>query len=84
MIRKKELYNVECDHCGALMDDEMWRKKEEACEVMLDVYGWMKLGGRHYCEKCWMRVEHDDIVTSDGRKWTKDGDEIMNWNLCQN
>lgn len=84
MIKKKEFFNVECDHCGALLDDEMWYNDEETCDVLLNECEWMKLGGRDYCEKCWTRDDHNNIVTSDGRRWTEDGNEIMNWNLCQN
>ena len=69
MIRKQEFYNIECDHCGAMLG-------EEICENLLDECGWQKLGDRHYCDECWEYDDDDNIVTKDGRKWTEDGEEI--------
>ena len=76
MIRKQEFFNIECDHCGAMLDEETWWDGEEICENLLDECGWQKLGDRHYCEHCWTRDDDDNIETADGRKWTDDGEEI--------
>lgn len=76
MTRNKEFYNIECDHCGAMLDEECWWESQEILENMLDEYSWRKLGDRHYCDDCWEYDENDNIVTKDGRKWTEEGEEI--------
>lgn len=76
MIRKKEFYNIECDHCGAMLDEETWLDDRESAESLIDECNWKKLGDRHYCEDCWERDDDDNIVTKDGRRWTDDGEEI--------
>ena len=76
MIRKQEFFNIECDHCGAILDEETWWDDKEATESLLDECRWKKLGDRHYCEDCWTIDDDDNIVTKDGRKFTEDGEEI--------
>ena len=76
MIRKQEFFNIECDHCGAMLDEETWWDDKETTESLLDECGWKKLGDRHYCEDCWEFDDDDNIVTKDGRKFTEDGEEI--------
>lgn len=76
MIRKQEFFNIECDHCGSMLDEENWWDDKETCESLLTECNWKKLGDRHYCDKCWEYDDDDNIVTKDGRKWTEDGEEI--------
>ncbi|MBQ9532424.1 MAG: hypothetical protein IJR71_00455 [Prevotella sp.] len=74
MIRQKEFFNIECDHCESMLGEEWWDDKE-ATESLLEECGWKKLGDRHYCEDCWEYDDDDNIVTKDGRKF--DGDTLQ-------
>lgn len=71
MIINRTFHNVECDHCGALLDEETWWDDKEALTTnILPDCGWIECeGSRHYCEECWTRDDDDNIVTKDGRKW---------------
>ena len=76
MIRKQDFFNIECDHCGAMLDEENWWDDKETCESLLTECNWKKLGDRQYCDECWEYDDDDNIVTKDGRKWTENGEEI--------
>ena len=39
MIRKQEFFNIECDHCGAMLDEENWWDDREATESLIDECG---------------------------------------------
>ena len=71
MIIDRTFHNIQCDHCGALLDEETWWDDKDALTTnILPECGWIECeGGRHYCEECWTRDDDDNIVTSDGRKW---------------
>jgi len=75
MIIRQTFLNAQCDGCGCEFDEENWYPKDVLDDVMRDA-NWKILGGRHYCEDCWRRDDNDNIVTSDGRKWTDGGEEI--------
>ena len=75
MIEKKEFYNVRCDCCGQLLDEETWWDND-ILDVMLKEANWRKLGDKHCCDSCWEYDDDDNIVTKDGRKYTEDGEEI--------
>lgn len=71
MIIKRIFHNVQCDHCGALLDEEMWWDDADAFkETFLGEFGWIECEGRHYCQDCWHHDDEDNIVTADGRKWS--------------
>jgi hypothetical protein len=71
MIIDRVFYNIQCDHCGAELDEETWCDDKEALSTILDECGWIECeGGRHYCDECWHHDNDDNIVTDDGRKWT--------------
>ena len=71
MIVERVFNNVQCDHCGALLDEETWWDAKEAFPAILDECGWIWCeGDRHYCGECWHRDDDDNIVTDDGRKWS--------------
>ena len=74
MIIDKTFHNIQCDHCGALIDEETWWDDKEALTtIILPECGWIECeGGRHYCEECWNRDDDDNIITKDGRKWDDD------------
>lgn len=71
MIIERKFQNVQCDRCGALLDEEMWCDDPDALRGILGECGWIECeGGRHYCDECWEYDDDDNIVTKDGRKWT--------------
>ena len=70
MIVERKFQNIKCDHCGALLDEEMWCDDPDALRGILDECGWIECEGeRHYCNDCWEYDDDDNIVTKDGRKW---------------
>jgi hypothetical protein len=84
MIINRTFYNIKCDHCGALIDEETWWDEKNVFTTdILNDCNWIKCeGDRHYCDNCWEYDDDDNIVTKDGRKW--DGDthkEILTYRL---
>lgn len=70
MIIKEYFYNIQCDCCKALGNDELWLvDPEEAKASALDDGGFMRLDGKDYCPECWTYDDDDNIVTKDGRKF---------------
>lgn len=70
MVIERKFMNIQCDHCGALLDEETWCDDAEALKGILDECGWIECeGGRHYCDECHHYDDDDNIVTEDGRKW---------------
>ena len=71
MVIDRKFYNIRCDHCGALLDEETWwDDKDVIAKDILGECGWIECeGGRHYCDGCWHYDDDDNIVTEDGRKW---------------
>jgi hypothetical protein len=69
---EKTFHNIRCDACGCLLDEETWLDEEDIfSSVLLNECGWIECeGGRHYCPDCWQYDDDDNIVTTDGRKWT--------------
>ena len=67
MIITGTLYNIKCDCCGRVINDE-WLPDVKAAELELEETG-VKLGGRHYCFDCYDYNDNMDIVTKDGRKF---------------
>ena len=71
MIIDRMFHNIKCDHCGALLDEEMWCDEPDALGGILRECRWIECeGGRHYCDECWTVDDDDTIVTGDGRRWT--------------
>ena len=68
-LLKEYFYNIECDVCGCLCDDELWYTDSQGIKEIADETGWIKLGGKDYCPKCWKYDENDNIITSDGKRW---------------
>lgn len=65
---KEYFYNIKCDVCGCLCDDELWTDSQ-GIKTIADESGWIKLGGKDYCQDCWEYDENGDIVTADGKLW---------------
>ena len=49
---KEYFYNIECDACGCLCDDELWKADSQGAQETADESGWQKLGEKNYCPKC--------------------------------
>lgn len=64
-IIKEYFYNIECDVCGCLCDDELWTADSQGAQEKADENGWLKLGGKDYCPKCWKYDEGDNIIIAD-------------------
>ena len=68
-IVKKYFYNIECDVCGCICDDELWNTDIQGIKEIANECRWIKLGGKDYCQECWKYDEDDNIITSDGKRW---------------
>jgi len=75
MLKEKTYYNIQCDGCGQMLDDQYW-DEQEGLDCIMSECGWKTLGHRHYCEDCWHYDDDDNIVTSDCRKYDQDGNEV--------
>lgn len=75
---KEYFYNVKCDCCGKLADEEMWQNEEGVIrgEIMSEE-NWKTLGGKDYCPDCWHYNDDDNIVTADGHVWNADTEELI-------
>lgn len=75
---KEYFYNVKCDCCGKLADEEMWQNEEGVIrgEIMPEE-NWKTLGGKDYCPDCWHYDDDDNIVTADGHVWNTDTEELI-------
>ena len=68
-VVKEYFYNIECDVCGCLYDQESWRASPEYFSGEPENDDWLKLGGKDYCPDCWEYDEDDNIITSDLKRW---------------
>ena len=73
MIDKKVFYNLKCDCCGQLIDEQYW-DKEEGATAFIDECGWKETeDGKHYCPDCFEHDDNDRMVTKDGHVYDGDG-----------
>lgn len=75
-IVKEYFYNMQCDCCGGLDDDEYWTVDEVHARENAESGDWINRGGRDYCSNCWRYNEDDDIETKDGKVWDGKTDEL--------
>ena len=68
-VVKEYFYNIECDVCGCLYDQESWRASPEYFSGEPENDDWLKLGGKDYCPDCWEYDEDDNIITGDLKRW---------------
>ena len=47
-LLKEYFYNIECDVCGCLCDDELWNTDIRQIKEIAVETGWIKLGGKDY------------------------------------
>lgn len=69
---KEYFYNIKCDACGCLCDEELWMVDSQGAQETADESGWQKLGEKNYCPNCWKYDENDNIITADGKLWNGD------------
>lgn len=48
-LLKEYFYNIKCDVCGCLCDDELWNTDSQGIKTIADESGWIKLGCKDYC-----------------------------------
>lgn len=73
-------YNIKCDHCHALANEEMWNDEPRRDEIIPNDEHWQHLGGKDYCPKCWYWDDDNHIVTADGKVWDDDTEEEIKEN----
>ena len=74
---KEYFYNIECDHCKRLANDEMWNNEPHRDEIIPNDEPWQHLGGKDYCPDCWHWDDDNHIVTADGKVWDEDTEELI-------
>lgn len=73
MIIAGTFYNIKCDCCGKIADEETWSRDIRIAQYGSDKKGFMRnLGGKDYCPDCYQYDEQDRIVTKDGRMFNDD------------
>jgi len=77
MIVKEYFFNIECDCCKALADEELWHVEECTAKEVASENEFMHLGGKDYCPKCWKHDDEDNIVTKDGKVWDEDTEKLI-------
>ena len=66
----KVFYNIQCDCCGCIFDEEAWRPEIDDCRE--DMGLWLELDGSDICPDCYHIDDNDNIVTKDGSVYDYD------------
>ena len=61
-IVKECFYNVECDRCGKLANEELWKDDEAFAKEEAVDSGFIEVDGKHYCPDCYTIDDEDNIV----------------------
>ena len=77
MIVKENFYNVECDCCYCLANEDLWQVDENTAKEKALDGDWREFEGKHYCPNCWKLDDDDNIVTKDGKVWDWDTEEFL-------
>lgn len=77
MIVKENFYNVECDCCHCLANEDWWQVDENAAKEDALDGDWREFEGKHYCPNCWKLDDDDNIVTKDGKVWDWDTEKFL-------
>lgn len=77
MVIKEYFYNAECDCCGNLANEELWRTDEGGAKEDAQEADFLVLGDKFYCPECYHYDDDDNIVTKDGKKFNGDTHEEM-------
>ena len=67
-IIKEYFYNVKCDRCGKLANEELWKCDEQSAKVDADESSFVELGGKHYCPDCYTIDDDDCVAIKEVRK----------------
>lgn len=68
-VVQESFYNIKCDCCGSLADEEYWHNDESSAKEQADCNDFYELDGKHYCCDCWSVNDDGDIETIDGKKF---------------
>ncbi len=60
-----QFYNVKCDRCGAILNDEWW--VPDMCDFDEDYQeqDWKEINGKDYCPDCYYYDDDDEIKVKD-------------------
>lgn len=75
MIVSEKIYNIRCDNCGCILDEECYHTDPNTVEEVLLESGWTEVEGKHYCPDCchWDDDgEQEFLVIDETRKSKKD------------
>ena len=61
-IVKEYFYNVKCDRCGKLANEELWGNDVAFAKEDADESGFIEVDGKHYCPDCYTIDDEDNIV----------------------
>ena len=68
-------FNIRCDCCGSLLDEECWMEKEAPFGDIENDCNWKQLGGKDYCPDCYTIDDDDNYVTKNGHKYNGETEE---------
>ena len=78
MKEKVESMIIVCDCCGDHFHDGndhcCYINDHDGSDIEQEALGsyWIKVGDKHYCDRCYTIDEDDNIVTKDGHKYNPD------------
>ena len=78
-VVQESFYNIKCDSCGSLADEEYWLNSESSAKEHAQTNDFYELGGKHYCNCCYIVNEDEGIIyTADGKKFSLlDNEEVQ-------
>ena len=69
MITETTMYGIQCDGCQREFEDSegylVYNREEEAESEAIDC-DWIKVRGKHYCEKCYHYGDNNELILADG------------------
>ena len=68
MLVTDTFYNVQCDYCGEMANEQWWNSASDA-KYDANEQDYKALGSKHYCPDCYSYDDDDNIITKDGRKF---------------
>lgn len=61
-VVKEYFYNVQCDRCGKLANEEYWRSDADFAKEEAQESSFVEVSGKHYCPECYTIDDDDNIV----------------------
>lgn len=69
MITETTMYGIQCDGCKRELEDSegylVYDREEDVESVAIDS-DWIKVRGKHYCEKCYRYGDDNELILADG------------------